>query len=78
MRLARIGPPGQEVPVVAGDDGRWRDLRDLTADVDGDLLAGGLDRVADALARARCPRSRRTRTGSARRWPASARSSASG
>ena len=49
MRLARIGPPGREVPVAAGDDGRWRDLRDLTADVDGDLLAGGLDRVAEAL-----------------------------
>ena len=49
MRLARIGPPGREIPVAAGDDGRWRDLRDLTADVDGGLLAGGLDRVAEAV-----------------------------
>jgi 2-keto-4-pentenoate hydratase/2-oxohepta-3-ene-1,7-dioic acid hydratase in catechol pathway len=49
MRLARIGPPGREIPVAAGDDGRWRDLRDLTADVDGSLLAGGLGRVSEAL-----------------------------
>jgi hypothetical protein len=32
MRLARSGPPGAEIPVVAGDDGRWHDLRPVTAD----------------------------------------------
>ena len=49
MRLARIGQPGREIPVAAGDDGRWRDLRELTPDVDGALLAGGLDGVRRAL-----------------------------
>jgi 2-keto-4-pentenoate hydratase/2-oxohepta-3-ene-1,7-dioic acid hydratase in catechol pathway len=49
MRLARIGPRGREVPAAAGDDGTWRDLRELTADVDGPLLAGGLDRISEEL-----------------------------
>jgi hypothetical protein len=33
MRLARSGPPSGEIPVVAGQHGRWHDLRPVTADV---------------------------------------------
>src|SRR5689334_24746050 len=50
MRLARTGPVGQEVPVVAGPDGTWRDIRGLTHDIDGTFLAGGLGAARDALA----------------------------
>lgn len=42
MRIARIGERGAEVPVAAGADGAWRDLRPLGADVTGEWLAGGL------------------------------------
>jgi 2-keto-4-pentenoate hydratase/2-oxohepta-3-ene-1,7-dioic acid hydratase in catechol pathway len=53
MRLARGGPAGQELPLVAdGDD--WHDLRPLASDVDGALLAG-LDRVRAALAAGELP-----------------------
>ncbi|MEV0891568.1 fumarylacetoacetate hydrolase family protein [Promicromonospora sp. NPDC050262] len=46
MKLARIGTPGQERPVV--HDGEvWHDLSPLTADIDGAFLA------ADGVARAR-------------------------
>jgi 2-keto-4-pentenoate hydratase/2-oxohepta-3-ene-1,7-dioic acid hydratase in catechol pathway len=50
MRLARVGVAGSEVPVVAGPDGTWRDLRGLTQDIDGVFLAGGLGAARDALA----------------------------
>jgi len=46
MRFARIGDRGSEVPVVAGPDGIWRDLRDATPDITGSFLAekaSGLD-----------------------------------
>ncbi|HEV7657888.1 MAG TPA: fumarylacetoacetate hydrolase family protein [Mycobacteriales bacterium] len=49
MRLARGGPAGQELPLVADGDGDWHDLRPIASDVDGALLAG-LDRVRSALA----------------------------
>ena len=50
MRLARSGPPGGEIPVVAGDDGRWHDLRPVTADIGpGFLAADGLRRARVAL-----------------------------
>ena len=55
MRLARTGPPGQEVPVASDENGIWRDLRSLTSDVDGALLAGGLDRVREALSSGSLP-----------------------
>ena len=48
MKLARIGPPGQEAPVVGVDD-RWFDLRPLTADVDPTFLAAGLPAAQEAL-----------------------------
>jgi 2-keto-4-pentenoate hydratase/2-oxohepta-3-ene-1,7-dioic acid hydratase in catechol pathway len=50
MKLARLGPPGAETPVVL-DDGRTFDLTGLTGDIDGAFLAsGGIARVADGLA----------------------------
>jgi hypothetical protein len=39
MKIARLGPPGREIPVVRGEAG-WYDLRPVTADVDGDFLRG--------------------------------------
>ena len=42
MRLARHGIAGNERPIVSGSDGRWRDLRPITADITGAFLAGGL------------------------------------
>lgn len=50
MRLARSGPPGGEIPVAAGPDGRWHDLRPVTADIDPEFLAGnGLSWARGAL-----------------------------
>jgi 2-keto-4-pentenoate hydratase/2-oxohepta-3-ene-1,7-dioic acid hydratase in catechol pathway len=45
MRLARIGAPGAERPVVVEPDGRLRDLTSITADIDGAFLAGDLKRL---------------------------------
>jgi 2-keto-4-pentenoate hydratase/2-oxohepta-3-ene-1,7-dioic acid hydratase in catechol pathway len=42
MRLARVGPPGAERPVVVGSDGRLLDLTSLTQDIDGAFLSGQL------------------------------------
>lgn len=47
MQLLRIGSPGLEVPAAQTDEGELRDLRPLTADIDGAFLA------ADGIARAR-------------------------
>lgn len=50
MKLARIGTPGQERPVVH-DGTSWYDLSPLTADVDGAFLeADGVARTRAALA----------------------------
>jgi 2-keto-4-pentenoate hydratase/2-oxohepta-3-ene-1,7-dioic acid hydratase in catechol pathway len=45
VRFARIGEPGAEVPAVSADGRTWLDLRPLSADVTGELVAGsaGLD-----------------------------------
>ncbi len=49
MKLARLGPPGAEIP-VALSQGSTFDLRGLTADIDGAFLdAGGLERVRAAV-----------------------------
>lgn len=40
MRLALVGRPGQEVPVVV-DDHAVHDLRPITADIDAEFLAAG-------------------------------------
>jgi 2-keto-4-pentenoate hydratase/2-oxohepta-3-ene-1,7-dioic acid hydratase in catechol pathway len=47
MRFARIGQPGQEVPVVMVTDDSYVDLTELTADIDGEFLAH-VDAVAVA------------------------------
>ena len=49
MRLARLGDPGEEVPVVITDQGTF-DLRPVTDDLDRSFFAsGGLARAAAAL-----------------------------
>ncbi|RNM12972.1 fumarylacetoacetate hydrolase family protein [Nocardioides pocheonensis] len=50
MRLARLGPAGEETPVVVTADG-VRSIAAVSADIDGPFLAsGGVHRVAEALA----------------------------
>ncbi|WP_052664834.1 fumarylacetoacetate hydrolase family protein [Nitriliruptor alkaliphilus] len=50
MRLARLGPPGEEIPVLV-HDGTSLDLRPVTDDITPAFLAAdGLTRVRDALA----------------------------
>jgi 2-keto-4-pentenoate hydratase/2-oxohepta-3-ene-1,7-dioic acid hydratase in catechol pathway len=49
MRIARVGPPGRERPVVSVDDDGWRDLSPLTADIDGGFLSGGTEQIASAI-----------------------------
>ncbi|HEY0803660.1 MAG TPA: fumarylacetoacetate hydrolase family protein [Pseudonocardiaceae bacterium] len=51
MKLVRIGPKGEERPAVLGADGRWFDISEVGADLDGAFLAGeGVARVRDRLA----------------------------
>jgi 2-keto-4-pentenoate hydratase/2-oxohepta-3-ene-1,7-dioic acid hydratase in catechol pathway len=55
VRLARLGAPGRERPVVIDGD-RPLDLSPVTDDIDGDFLAAdGLDRVRRALAAGSLP-----------------------
>jgi 2-keto-4-pentenoate hydratase/2-oxohepta-3-ene-1,7-dioic acid hydratase in catechol pathway len=55
VKLARLGPPGAETPVVL-DAGRTLDLTGLTPDINGAFLAsGGVARVAEALAAGTLP-----------------------
>lgn len=59
MKLARLGPPGAEKPVVLdpSDGATTYDLSRLTADLDGPFLArGGLEKVRRALADGVLPR----------------------
>lgn len=57
MKFARIGPPGDEVPVIVGANGGLFDLRPLTRDVDAAFLArNGIDRARTALAEGTLPR----------------------
>ena len=39
MRFARIGPLGQELPVVMVSEDAYVDIQDLTREIDGDFLA---------------------------------------
>jgi 2-keto-4-pentenoate hydratase/2-oxohepta-3-ene-1,7-dioic acid hydratase in catechol pathway len=56
MKLARLGPEGQETPVVVTDTGTY-DLSGVVFDLTGEFFAsGGLDRVRDALAADELPR----------------------
>jgi 2-keto-4-pentenoate hydratase/2-oxohepta-3-ene-1,7-dioic acid hydratase in catechol pathway len=49
MRIARVGPPGHERPVVSVDDDRWLDLSPVSADIDGGFLAGGTEKILPAI-----------------------------
>jgi 2,4-didehydro-3-deoxy-L-rhamnonate hydrolase len=54
VQLLRLGPPGSERPAVRDDDGTTFDISPLTADIDGEFLAGdGIARVREALAAGR-------------------------
>jgi len=50
MHLMRLGPPGAEQPAVRVDDDTYVDVSDVVHDVDGALLAGGLDALRDVVA----------------------------
>lgn len=51
MHFLRLGPTGQEIPALRDDMGTVRDLRQLTADIDGDFLQDdGLDRAVSMSA----------------------------
>jgi 2-keto-4-pentenoate hydratase/2-oxohepta-3-ene-1,7-dioic acid hydratase in catechol pathway len=51
VKLVRVGPKGEERPAVLGADGRWFDISEVAADLDGAFLAGdGVARVRDRLA----------------------------
>ncbi len=55
MRLARLGRPGHEIPVIVEDD-RILDLSSLTGDIDGGFLASdGIQRARSALASGALP-----------------------
>ena len=55
MKLARLGPPGQEQPVVVTEAGT-HDLSGLVFGLTGEFFAGdGLSRVRDALAAGELP-----------------------
>lgn len=56
MKLARVGPVGQEQPVVLTEDGAY-DLSSVVYDLTGEFFASrGLSRVRDALAADELPR----------------------
>jgi 2-keto-4-pentenoate hydratase/2-oxohepta-3-ene-1,7-dioic acid hydratase in catechol pathway len=47
MRLMRIGPAGQEMPVVIDDDDQAYDLRPVTQDIDGHFLQNWTGQLPD-------------------------------
>lgn len=48
MKLGRIGPKGQEIPVLIDHDGTARDLTSITPDLSAEALSAGiLDRLRD-------------------------------
>jgi 2-keto-4-pentenoate hydratase/2-oxohepta-3-ene-1,7-dioic acid hydratase in catechol pathway len=50
MKLLRLGPIGQETPVVETDAGEYLDLTPLTRDIDGVFLASdGIARVRESI-----------------------------
>jgi len=50
MRLAHVGEPGSERPVVADTDELWYDLSPLTAAIDPAFMSDGLEPARAALA----------------------------
>jgi 2-keto-4-pentenoate hydratase/2-oxohepta-3-ene-1,7-dioic acid hydratase in catechol pathway len=49
MRIARVGPPGRERPVVSVDEDGWLDLSPMTADIDAAFLARGTSQIVAAI-----------------------------
>ncbi len=68
MKLVRIGPPGEEQPAVLADDGTLLDLRPLTGDIDGSLLATSLGAIRKAVAGSELPPLSLPGSGSAERF----------
>lgn len=57
MRLARVGAPGHEVPVVAGDAGELFDLRPVADDIGPAFFAAdGMSRARNAFEEGQLPR----------------------
>ncbi len=67
MKLARLGTPGSEIPVLIDDD-HTLDLRPVTSDVDGDFLSGDfrsrIERAREAGELAELPGASELRIGS--------------
>lgn len=50
MKLARLGPIGEEIPVVVLDADNYLDLRSVVRDLDGDALSEeGLGRISNSI-----------------------------
>lgn len=50
MRFRRVGPKGEEIPVVVDSEGTYFDISSITPDISGDFLQNsGPARVADML-----------------------------
>jgi 2,4-didehydro-3-deoxy-L-rhamnonate hydrolase len=55
-RFMRVGPVGQEIPVILDDAGASYDLSGITPDIDGIFLGdNGIERARDALATGALP-----------------------
>jgi 2,4-didehydro-3-deoxy-L-rhamnonate hydrolase len=55
-RFMRVGPVGEEIPVILDDAGASYDLSGITPDIDGVFLAdNGIERARDALATGALP-----------------------
>jgi 2-keto-4-pentenoate hydratase/2-oxohepta-3-ene-1,7-dioic acid hydratase in catechol pathway len=49
MRIARVGPPGRERPVISVDEDRWHDLSPVTSDIDGAFLSAGTEQIVSTI-----------------------------
>ena len=56
MFLMRIGPPGEEKPVVRLDDETYVDVSDVVGDFDEAFFTAGLDSLAAVGRAAHCRR----------------------
>jgi 2-keto-4-pentenoate hydratase/2-oxohepta-3-ene-1,7-dioic acid hydratase in catechol pathway len=56
VKLLRVGPPAEEIPVALDLDGNVYDLTGLTRDITGEFLANGAHAVPAAIARGDLPR----------------------
>lgn len=54
MKYAQLGSRGSEIPVVM-HDGKFYDIRSLTAQIDGDFLCGGINSVPGLLSAGMLP-----------------------